>query len=135
MTGKYNNPANRGQQRRRPRRTKFFASRSTPPTNEEIMRLQDGYAARMDQHARRIANAERRLAAAELQATAAGEAVAQRTATASEKVWIAELWAAVELRREELEEYKRMALASPASAEHRGKKSFRPVPTRYESGI
>lgn len=38
------------------------------------------------------------------------------------------LEALVELRRAELEEYRRLMMAAPASAEHRGDKSFRPVP-------
>jgi hypothetical protein len=41
---------------------------------------------------------------------------------------IAELEAALELRMAELEEYRRMMVSVPASAEHRGRKSFRPVP-------
>ena len=41
---------------------------------------------------------------------------------------IAQLEAEVELRRVELEEYRRMMVTVPASAEHRGRKSFRPVP-------
>ena len=41
---------------------------------------------------------------------------------------LAELMAVVELRRAELEQYRRMMVTVAASAEHRGSKSFRPVP-------
>lgn len=50
--------------------------------------------------------------------------------TRSKKHQIAQLVAEVELRRLELEEYHRMMVSSPASATHRGRKSFRPVPNR-----
>jgi vacuolar-type H+-ATPase subunit E/Vma4 len=43
---------------------------------------------------------------------------------------IAELQALLEVRRAELAEYERMMVASPASAVHRGIKSYRPVPQR-----
>jgi hypothetical protein len=39
-----------------------------------------------------------------------------------------ELAAAVELRREELETWRRQMVAAPASAAHRGRDSYRPVP-------
>jgi hypothetical protein len=55
--------------------------------------------------------------------------------TRTRKKLIAELVAMVEMRRQELEEYRRMMVSSPASAEHRGRKSFRPVPSRYDSGV
>lgn len=41
---------------------------------------------------------------------------------------IATLEAELQVRRDELEEYRRMMVAVPASAEHRGTKSYRPVP-------
>lgn len=41
---------------------------------------------------------------------------------------IAELEALVNMRREELAAYERLMVAVPASARHRGTKSFRPVP-------
>lgn len=41
---------------------------------------------------------------------------------------IAELEALLELRREELRDWERMMVTVAASAEHRGTKSFRPVP-------
>lgn len=52
-----------------------------------------------------------------------------RSATKSKnrKKQIADLEALVELRRNELEEYRRMMVAVAASAEHRGTRSFRPV--------
>lgn len=41
----------------------------------------------------------------------------------------------VEIRRAELEQYRRLMVAVPASAEHRGTKSFRPVPPERGSLI
>lgn len=41
----------------------------------------------------------------------------------------------VEIRRAELEDYRRLMVAVPASAEHRGRKSFRPVPPTQSSLI
>jgi DNA repair exonuclease SbcCD ATPase subunit len=41
---------------------------------------------------------------------------------------LAQLEAEVAARREELEEFRRMMQASPASAAHRGTRSYRPVP-------
>lgn len=41
---------------------------------------------------------------------------------------LAELQAQVELRRAELEQYRRSMTSAPASAQHRGTRSFRPVP-------
>lgn len=41
---------------------------------------------------------------------------------------LAELEAALQIRRDELEELRRMMVAVPASAAHRGTRSFRPVP-------
>jgi hypothetical protein len=64
----------------------------------------------------RLANAEARLAKAQK----------CRNRTPARK--LAELMAVVELRRAELEEYRRMMVAVAASAEHRGTRSFRPVP-------
>jgi hypothetical protein len=65
----------------------------------------------------RLACAEERLAAAQ---EAKGRRVSRRR--------MAELQADVELRRQELETYRRAMVASPASAEHRGVRSYRPVP-------
>lgn len=49
---------------------------------------------------------------------------------------IADLEAAVQARRDELEEYRRMMVSVPASAVHRGRDSFRPVPvTRQDSPL
>lgn len=62
----------------------------------------------------RLARAESRLAKAQR-----GKAAERR---------LAELTAMVELRRAELEDYRRMMVAVAASAQHRGTRSFRPVP-------
>lgn len=65
----------------------------------------------------RLARAERRLA--KLRAERQGRKTRKR---------LAELTAIVEIRRAELEQYRRAMVSSPASAQHRGTKSFRPVP-------
>ena len=70
---------------------------------------------------RRLARAEERLA----KAVSSGK-------TANHKRVIAELTTAVELRREELEGYRRMMTGVAAGAGHRGVKSFRPVPPPKE---
>lgn len=48
---------------------------------------------------------------------------------------IAELEALVELRRTELDNYRRLMESTAASSEHRGRKSYRPVPTRHGSNL
>ena len=48
---------------------------------------------------------------------------------------LAELEAVVELRRAELEDYRRLMLGVPASAEHRGTRSYRPVPIVHGNPI
>lgn len=78
--------------------------RSTDAGEREHKRLQH-----------RLERAESRLAAA-------------RAERAPKRHHLAELQAVVELRREELDEYRRLMVAVPASAEHRGTASFRPVP-------
>lgn len=62
----------------------------------------------------RLARAEARLAKAQ----AAGQ----------HRRRIAELQALVELRRAELDAYRRQMTSVPASAQHRGRRSYRPVP-------
>jgi hypothetical protein len=67
---------------------------------------------------------EQRLAKAEARlATARGENRKKVT-----RQHLAELVALVELRRAELDEYRRLMVGVPASAEHRGTRSYRPVP-------
>lgn len=48
---------------------------------------------------------------------------------------LAELVAVVELRRAELEDYRRLMVGVPASAEHRGVGSYRPVPVVHGNPI
>lgn len=77
-----------------------------------------------DKAERQYAAAQRRLARAEERLT---KAVSSKK-TANRKRVIAELTAAVELRREELENYRRLMTGVAASAQHRGTRSYRPVP-------
>ena len=48
---------------------------------------------------------------------------------------LADLTAAVELRRAELDAYRRVMTGVPASAEHRGTRSYRPVPVVHGNPI
>jgi hypothetical protein len=71
------------------------------------------------QHAaamRRLEQAENRLARAR-----------RKPGAKSRARQLMEMEAVVELRRAELERYRRLMVAVPASAEHRGTKSFRPI--------
>ena len=67
---------------------------------------------------KRLEQAEARLCRAQAQAR-------------TKKRVMAELVALVELRRAELEEYRRLMVSVAASAQHRGTKSFRPVPEHH----
>lgn len=69
--------------------------------------------------------AQKRLAAAE-----ARLARAQAQPRIKKHV-LAELAATVEIRRAELDELRRMMTSSPASAQHRGHDSYRPVPVQH----
>src|SRR5258708_2213239 len=51
--------------------------------------------------------------------------------TRMKKRVMAELVALVELRRAELEQYRQLMVSVAASAQHRGVKSFRPVPEHH----
>lgn len=73
---------------------------------------------------REFARAEKRVQQAEARLGKAKTDVRVKT----KRHVIAELEAALEIRRDELEGYRRMMVAVPASAEHRGTKSYRPVP-------
>lgn len=70
----------------------------------------------------RLARAESRLTRAQAQAT-----------TRRDRKQVATLIALVEIRRAELADYERLMVAVPASAQHRGTKSFRPVPEPHAS--
>lgn len=54
--------------------------------------------------------------------------LARASAVKTPRRRLAELHALVELRRAELDGYRRLMTGVPASAEHRGTRSFRPVP-------
>jgi hypothetical protein len=71
--------------------------------------------------ARRLARAEARLAGAR--------------AVTTPRRRLTELTALVELRRAELDDYRRLMLATPASAGHRGIRSYRPVPVVHGNPI
>jgi hypothetical protein len=79
------------------------------------------------------AAAQRRLEAAERKA----ERLARRAEVATGKVKrltkreLAEAWAMVELRRQELEDLARGMTWTPAPRKNRGTDSFRPVPIRH----
>lgn len=71
---------------------------------------------------RRYRDAQDRLAKAERRLTQAS------SSSRTTKKHLATLAALVELRREELESYRRMMASVAASAQHRGTKGWRPVP-------
>lgn len=73
---------------------------------------------------RRYQLAQDRLARAEVKLAKVQASAHART----NKKHLAELVALVEIRRGELEEYRRAMVSVAASAQHRGTKSFRPVP-------
>lgn len=76
--------------------------------------------------------AQRRLAAAELRLEKAEARNAQRLSVIQQRAATRELKVAaelVELRREELQRIEALMKSAPASAEHRGVRGFRPVPT------
>lgn len=73
---------------------------------------------------RRLESAERRLQAAQDAATATQRKKNEK-AIARELAVAAEL---VELRREELQRIEALMMSVPASAQHRGRESYRPVP-------
>jgi hypothetical protein len=89
--------------------------------------VDDAYEAQVQ---RSTDKAERQYAAAQRGLDRAEERLAKVVSskkTANRKRQLAELEALVELRRNELEQYRRMMTSVAASAEHRGRDSFRPV--------
>lgn len=76
--------------------------------------------------------AERRLAAAEsrLRKVQQDERPNKKTGRA-----VAVAWELVQLRREELEQYRRAMVAVPASLQHRGTEGYRPVPPTQGIGF
>jgi hypothetical protein len=85
-----------------------------PAYEAEVRRSTERGEREYQRRAQRLVKAEARLAEA-------------RAVTTSRRQ-LAELTALVELRRAELDDYRRLMLGSPASAEHRGTRSYRPVP-------
>lgn len=101
------------------------ATREDPRWAERVEREA---AHQSQQNARAYEKAQERLARAEERL----ERFRARTGTPSPTRAIAAAEAAVEMRRQELLAIERLVKASPASAAHRGRKSFRPVP--YSDG-
>lgn len=95
-----------------------------PPSAE----LDDAYAEEVrrstERGERRYRKAQQRLAEAEAKL----ERARSRKAAKNRRHQIAELEALVELRRRELETYRRWMVAADAPAEQRGRDSYRPVP-------
>jgi hypothetical protein len=87
-----------------------------PEYEAEVRRSTDHGEREYQRSQQRLARAETRLASAR----------AMRKPLSRKH--LAELVAVVELRRAELEEYRRMMTTVAASAQHRGVKDFRPVP-------
>lgn len=78
---------------------------------------------------RAYARAQKRVEQAEARLRRARQDVQQQ----AKRHAIAQLELALETRRQELEEFHRMMVSVPASAAHRGRDSFRPVPIRHGS--
>lgn len=90
--------------------------------------LDEVYQRQVDRSTSRL---ERQYARAEKRAQQAKVRLERaRRDTRTKKQQLAELEALVQIRLDELEEYRRMMVAVPAGATHRGTKSFRPVPHR-----
>lgn len=96
----------------------------TPEYQAEVDRSTNKAMLEYERARRRLEAAERRLRKAEEASRVAG-ARKKVKATARELAVAAEL---VELRREELHRLEALMKNVPASAEHRGKRSYRPVP-------
>lgn len=88
----------------------------------EVQRCTDRGEREYQRRMARLAKAEARLAKA-------------RTVKKIPRRRLADLVAVVELRRAELEEYRRMMTSSPASATHRGPRGYRPVPPVHGSPL
>lgn len=108
---------------------------NVPPVGLRSEPITPGYQAEVDRstHKAMVAYeaAQRRLRAAEerlLRAQAAQERAADKRAALAAKRELAVALELVELRREELQRVESLMKAAPASAEHRGVRSFRPVP-------
>lgn len=97
--------------------------------------LDEGYEREVERSTSRLerqyARAEKRVRQAESRLRRAREDVRQRV----KRHVIAQLEAALQARRDELEEYRQMMVGAPASAAHRGRDSFRPVPVSRGSSL
>lgn len=90
--------------------------------------LDEAYQRQVDRSTSKL---ERQYAQAEKRARQAKARLERaRRDTRTKKQQLTELEALVQIRLDELEEYRRIMVAAPASATHRGTKSFRPVPHR-----
>lgn len=96
----------------------------TPEYQAEVDRSTNRLTVAYERAQRRLEAAEQRLQRAQA-AQAAQRAKKDARDRARELAVAAEL---VELRRSELQEIEALMKASPASAQHRGPRSFRPVP-------
>lgn len=101
----------------------------TPPHGQEVTPEYQAEVDRTTESAqRRYRIAEQRLAAAERKAEQLQGQKVKAAQQRQHKRDLATAMALVELRRGELEELARMMQTAPATAGHRGRKSYRPVP-------
>lgn len=112
---------------KKPRRSRHRAA-PVPWAQHAPVVLDDAYEREVqrstDKLERAYARAQKRVTQAEGRL-----AKAQREERTRRKAHVlAQLEAALQARRNELEEYRRMMVGVPASAAHRGTRSFRPVP-------
>ncbi len=101
---------------------------ASDPVTDEYQAEVDAHTARRERDYR---DAEKRLRAAELKRDRIRAETVSRSTRKAHARRLAELDALVDLRRNELDALDRQMKASPQSAQHRGKKSYRAVPVTH----
>ncbi len=103
----------------------FRSDPITPAYQAEVDRSTNKLMLDYERAQRRLRAAEERLERAEARTSTAAAKKKRATDRAQEIRVATEL---VELRREELQQIEALMKSAPASAQHRGTKSFRPIP-------
>jgi hypothetical protein len=116
---------------RDPRSSPFYVppSATVDPAYEAEVRASTERGER--EYARRAA----RLARAEARLAEARAVTPRQAERRRHRRRLADLEAVAELRRAELDQYRRVMTGSPASAGHRGTRSYRPVPVTHGNPI
>lgn len=108
-----------------------MTGRLDPAYEGEVERSTERGEREYAQAQRRVDAAERRARRAEAEVEAARSPKERRLT----RKQLAVAWALVELRRQDLAVIERTMQSSPASAGHRGDRSYRPVPDRHGPGF